>query len=158
MWRRFPEHALVPSIMVHTAPIGPFPPHPWHGHQLDARPSPALRGGLGGGLTFSSSVQCLSPSQAPDACGRGSQRPASPLPPWPQLMHHVHPSFSIRPFSFSRLCLSRGLICCQGFNRLLLPDGRALPAAVSDGNCSAWNHCAAAHRPQVIYCVWGRTP
>lgn len=85
VWRRVPERELFPRLLLHSAPPASTSPP----SRLDTRPSLALSGALGEGLTFSSSLPGLSSSRA--------RLPAPAAPP----LGHVHPPISVRPPSFS---------------------------------------------------------
>lgn len=91
VWRRVPERELFPRLLLHAAPPASTSPP----SRLDTRPSLALSGALGEGLTFSSSLPGLSSSRARLPAPAVLCLPAAPP------LGHVHPPISVRPPSFS---------------------------------------------------------
>lgn len=91
VWRRVQERELFPRLLLHSAPPASTSPP----SRLDTRPSLALSGALGEGLTFSSSLPGLSSSRARLPAPAVLCLPAAPP------LGHVPSPISVRPPSFS---------------------------------------------------------
>lgn len=140
VWRRVPERELFPRLLLHSAPPASTSPP----SRLDTRPSLALSGALGEGLTFSSSLPGLSSSRARLPAPAALCLPAAPP------LGHVHPPISVRPVLLvSSRPLPRRLKGHQGFSWPLFPEGHGFlhPQATSLPLC--WGACpdGTATRP-----------